>query len=194
MNGNNCMKRFLLAALICCGLVAHVPVHGSGDSRDFMMGALNFVATKVGKVASVVIPLVIAGAIVNYFHNPSVDSVSDITLFTFCIALHDGDEKLDKTLLGSTCKGQRSFSAFEIINEKGNRQNITDGQACTFLREYGLFCDWNNLNYRLNLNKLYSRTPDKIKFYQDLYKLAGLQAPDDALLMKHMQDCGDPLV
>ena len=193
MNGNNCMKRFLLAALICCGLVAHVPVHGKpADSRDFM-GALNFVA-KVGKVASVVLPIVIAGAIVNYFHNPSVDSVSNIPLFTFCMALHDGDEKLDKTMLGTTCKGKRPLSTFEIINEKGNRTSITDGQACTFLREYGLFCDWNNLNYRLNLNKLYSRTPDKIKFYQDLYKLAGLQAPDDTLLMKHMQDCGDPLV
>jgi hypothetical protein len=57
------MKNILLAALICCGLVAHVPVYGGvGDDGLRLLGALNFVA-KVGKVASVVAPVVIVGTL-----------------------------------------------------------------------------------------------------------------------------------
>ena len=63
MNGNNCMKRFLLAVVLCFGMGVHVPVHGVGmkDVGNKILRAGTFVKN-FENVARIVLPVALVAA------------------------------------------------------------------------------------------------------------------------------------
>ena len=64
MNGNNCMKRFLLAVVLCFGMGVHVPVHGVGmrDVGNKIVQAGTF-AKNCGNAATIAVPGTVVAAV-----------------------------------------------------------------------------------------------------------------------------------
>ena len=211
------MKNILLAALICCGLVAHVPVHGVGmkDVGNKIVRAGTFVKN-FGKVASVVLPVAVVAAFGMSIYNKWNARKAEEQKKIIATPLYDENDrmisehqqreenkqimhKLDRIIFDTSGYGNTlllkniMFGAFYLINEDGNRMMFPDFEF-NFFQQYGITLRVDGKTYRFDFDYINGpvRNIDiKTDIYRQMYRVFQLKYPGDEVIKKHIKTCNE---
>ena len=217
MNGNNGMKRFLLAVVLCFGMGVHVPVHGVGmkDACNKILQVGTFVKY-FSNVVTIAVPGVVVAAfgmsIYNKWNARKAEEQKKIIATPIyaendrIISEHQQREKNKKIMHkldgiffnvsgdGNTLSLKNiMFGEFYLINEDGNRVMISVFEF-DFFKQYGITLRVDGKTYRFDFYYTSGSVRDidiKIDIYRKMYRVFKLKYPGDEVIKKHIETCNE---